>query len=141
MINGEKYRWLIGIDPGVNTGIAIYDKAKKGFVLIETVQIVNAHNYLANHNHKSQMFLRIEDARKRNWFGMKGKEALQGAGSIKRDCQIWEQFCDLHGIEYEMVPPKNNRTKLDASVFSAYTGWKKQTSQHARDAAMLVWGF
>ena len=34
---------------------------------------------------KDNIRLFIEDARKRTWFGTKGREVLKGAGSICRD--------------------------------------------------------
>jgi hypothetical protein len=90
----------------------------------------------------------VEDARQRKWFGKMdaeqrkyGAAVREGAGSIKRDCQIWEEFLEFMGIKYELVAPKNNKTKLDQKLFSNYTGWKERTNEHARDAAMLVYGF
>jgi hypothetical protein len=96
---------------------------------------------MSDNNHKSKMFVRLEDARKRTWFGKADREQLQGAGSIKRDCQIWEEFFVYHGIAYELVAPKNNKTKLNSEAFLKITGWKDETSVHGRDAAMLVFGF
>lgn len=133
--------YLVGIDPGVKTGIAVYSRMRKSFLLIGTTSIIRAQNYMADNNHKSKMFVRLEDARKRTWFGKSDREQLQGAGSIKRDCQIWEEFFLYHGIAYELVAPKNNKTKLNSEAFLKITGWKDETSVHGRDAAMLVFGF
>jgi hypothetical protein len=82
----------------------------------------------------------LEDARLRTWFGEKGREALQGAGSIKRDCSIWCEFAELHGIALKSVKPAKGATKWDAETFKRVTGWKERTNEHARDAAMLVYG-
>jgi hypothetical protein len=38
------------------------------------------------------------------------------------------------------LPPAKGATKLDPDFFKALTGWKKRTSEHARDAAMIVFG-
>jgi hypothetical protein len=147
--NLTKFRVLIGIDPGVKTGIAVWDRLRKGFSLVETISIVNAQNYLLIQKGEwKNIFIRIEDARLRKWFGgadqrmeRSGAGIREGIGSVKRDCQIWEEFCLFHGIEFELVEPKNNKTKLDAKLFANYTGWKARTSEHSRDAAMLVFGF
>jgi hypothetical protein len=137
-----KHQFLIGIDPGVQTGIALWDRASKSLQKIETVSIIEAQHFLLRQKDQwPHIFLRIEDARQRKWFGNAGREKLQGAGSIKRDCSIWEEFCQFHGIEYELVKPKNNKTKMDADIFKKCTGWKARTSEHARDAAMLVFGY
>jgi hypothetical protein len=84
------------------------------------------------------IFVRVEDARMRIWFGKADREVLQGAGSIKRDCSIWQEFFELHNIPHEFVAPRNNKTKLDETVFQKITGWKNKTSKHGRDAAMLI---
>ena len=46
----------------------------------------------------------------------------------------------MHGIDFEAVPPKNNKTKMTAEAFERMTGWKGRTNEHGRDAAMLVYG-
>lgn len=45
------------------------------------------------------------------------------------------------GVKFEMVAPKMNVTKLTQETFKRYTGWKKLTNEHGRDAAMLVFGY
>ena len=63
-----------------------------------------------------------------------------GAGSVKRDCQIWEDFLRAHGIKYEMVAPHQGATKWTADTFARITGYTGRTSNHGRDAAVLVFG-
>lgn len=82
---------IIGVDPGTNTGIAM--KMHGDFKLIETVTIWNAMNLVkdwAEYKGKQNTFVRVEDARLRTWFGNTGPEVWKGAGSINRDCAIWE---------------------------------------------------
>jgi hypothetical protein len=133
----------IGIDTGVNTGIAIWNKDQKELVGVNTLAIHDAMEIVLNNLYVFgvNMFVRVEDARQRTWYGVSGKEKLQGAGSVKRDASIWEDFLKAKGIPFEMVAPKNNRTKMDAKTFSKATGWNGRCSNHARDAAMLVYGY
>lgn len=131
---------IIGIDPGVKTAVAVWNKPEKSFVEINSSGILVIQSYLLKISFQSIIKIRLEDARLRNWFGKKDREVLQGAGSIKRDCQIWEEFFELHDLPFELVAPKNNKTKLDAKLFSNMTGWKLRTNEHERDAAMLVYG-
>ncbi len=86
----------------------------------------------------SDVALRIEDPRKRRWFGHAGRERLRGAGSVCRDAAIWERFCGEHGLRCDMVAPRNNCTKLSAVRFRDLTGYAGRTNEHGRDAAMLV---
>ena len=127
----------IGIDPGVNTGIAVSRGGE--LVLIATVGVLDAMDMVLNAKAEDP-HVWWEDARKRTWFGTKGREALQGAGSIKRDCGLWVEFFERHGIRNTAVAPKAISTKLDAKQFEARTGWDSRTNEHGRDAAMLIWG-
>jgi hypothetical protein len=126
---------FIGIDTGKHTGIAVYND---GFLSIETTLIHKAMEAVLSLHASGDVFVRIEDARQRRWLGNKGREALQGAGSIKRDATIWEDFLTDKKIPFEMVAPSRNSTKLSAEVFKRLTGWQGRTSEHSRDAAMLV---
>ena len=135
----------IGIDPGVKTGFAVWDSEKQKFLEISTFTITEAMNRVIIHRNMAlvlgkELMLHIEDARLRKWYGNSGREKLQGAGSVKRDSKIWEDFCKENEIEYRMVAPKNNRTKVNKEYFTKITGWTKQTTDHARDAAMMVFG-
>jgi len=141
---GQKiFRYWIGIDTGVKTGFAVWDKVDKTLDAVETVQIHKAIEDVRRYveDHPGTVFVRVEDARLRKWLPKTvGKEQLQGAGSIKRDATIWEGFLKSIDADFEMVAPKNNKTKLSPEYFKKLTGWKKLTSNHGRDAAMLVFG-
>lgn len=130
----------IGIDPGVNTGVAVWNSDTKKFYAIESMSILDA-MYIVNDQHCGcKVTVIIEDARQRKWFGKSGKERLQGAGSIKRDCQIWEDFLKANEILHYWVAPKNNKTKMDATTFKNMTKYFGRTNEHGRDAATLVFG-
>lgn len=133
---------MVGIDPGVNTGFAIWSRTDRTLLAVETLGIVEAMQRIRiMHDHEELHSVVFEDARLRIWFGTKGKEALQGAGSIKRDCSIWAEFlAGLEGVPFRPVSPRGKGAKVDAARFAKLTGWKGRTSEHARDAAMLVWG-
>lgn len=143
--NGPKNiptRFVAGIDCGVDTGFAVLDRQEKKLLCVDTLKIHQVMDRLkALHHHSGGLFVRVEDARLRKWFGKSGREQLQGAGSVKRDAKIWEDFLTDNSIAFEMVAPKNNMTKVSGADFVRYTGWLKKTSVHGRDAAMLVVGF
>lgn len=138
-MNYSEYEYIIGIDTGVNTGFATYDVKAKKLVTVHTCKIHTAMEQIRAIRDK-KIFVRFEDARKRKWLGNKGRESLQGAGSVKRDAKIWEDFLEDYGIPYEAVAPKNNKTKVKADYFGKLTGWSKRTSEHSRDASLLVFG-
>ena len=139
-----KYEWYIGIDPGVTTGYAIFNSKKNEFMMVTSGKILEAmldiqerfQNNINGHSH----LIRIEDARKRGNSGAKSAAKAQGAGSVKRDSKIWEEWCEMHGYNYELVAPQRNMTKLDQKTFKQITGWEKQTNHNSRDSAMLIYG-
>lgn len=136
----------VGIDCGVKTGFAV---ANNGVLSrVETLTITQAMEKVkALHAKNLDLVVRIEDARLRTWFGSadarqakSGAGVREGVGSVKRDCSIWEQFCIEQNIKYELVHPAANMTKTKSEYFNRITGWVGRTSEHSRDAAMLVHG-
>ena len=137
-----KARYIIGIDTGVNTGVAVWDCDRKKLIEVISLPIHRAINFIAVEFLKDKsIHVRVEDARKRKWFGKGGREKLQGAGSIKRDAKIWEDFLTDIGVSFELVAPKDNKTKLSAESFKSLTKWEGKTNEHSRDSAMLVWNY
>jgi len=140
MIKQKKFDFIIGIDSGTKTGIAVLDTATQTFRMIDTVAIHQALHIVGEMAEQYSLGVIVEDARKRKWFGKNSNAKMQGAGSIKRDCKIWEDFLKDYKIPYEMQEPKKGMTKMDKQAFAKLTGFDKQTSEHSRDAAMLVFG-
>jgi hypothetical protein len=132
--------YWIGIDPGVKTGFALWDSERNELMQVETMKIHNAMDAVMDYAKKGEVVVRFEDARLRKWFGKAGREQLQGAGSVKRDCGIWEDFLTWHKIPYEAVSPMQKGAKWDDGVFRRLTKWEGRTSEHGRDAAKLVFG-
>jgi len=141
----------VGIDTGTHTGMAVWDNRLRTFLSIDEFQIHVALEKCLELKEKAEsdgvkLLIRVEDARQRTWFGKpisreEERKKLQGVGMVKRDCNIWEEFLTDKGFEFQMVPPKNNATKLDADRFKVITGYQGRTNEHKRDAAMLVFGF
>ena len=133
---------LIGIDTGVHTGFAVaFDHGAGGELQrVESLSITQAMQCVLEYEDEHDLkdiTLYIEDARLRTWF-TGGREKAQGVGSVKRDAQIWEDWCKEQDINYKMIHPAANATKTKADVFKKRTGWIERTNEHARDAAMLV---
>jgi hypothetical protein len=135
----------IGIDTGTDTGLAVWNG--RYFTHLQTMKIHKALEYvaaLATAN-PGAVCVVIEDARQRKWIpkerGIKERVGrAQGAGSVKRDASIWTEFCKDKKIPLLAVPPRKGMTKWDEDYWRKVTGWKGRTSEHARDAALLVWG-
>lgn len=137
---------LVGIDTGKHTGIAVWSAEAQKLTIVATVELHTALEWVHEWAKKypGQITVYFEDARQRKWYGTRtakeDRNKLQGAGSVKRDSTIWEDALTDWGIPFHAVAPKHNVTKMTAEFFRALTGWKGRTSEHSRDAAMLVFG-
>ena len=85
----------------------------------------------------TDILVRFEDARLRTYFGKSDREKLQGAGSVKRDCAIWEEVLTEYNIPFQRIHPRYVKATT-AEQFKTLTGWPGQTSIHAREAAWLI---
>lgn len=134
---------VIGIDPGTYTGFAIWDAQTRALLAVESLKL---HRALVRVEalRADRPLVMFEDARTIRMCNgrndAKGKSVLQGVGSIKRDCSIWEDFLEDSGLPYQARTWKPGTTKWSAEEFRRITGWTAQTNNHGRDAAVIVHG-
>ena len=141
---------LIGIDPGEHTGFAVWDTITRSFRVVATLPLWKALDEVRRWNTAALMApgalgIRVyfEDARLRTWFQKETSSSeyrgkLMGAGAAKRDAKIWEEFLTDNRIAYTAIKPAAGQTKWRPEYWSKVTGWTGRTSEHARDAALLV---
>lgn len=130
---------VIGIDPGVNTGLCVWCTEKEEVLFLATFSIHNALKFVEMES-KNDLIVVVEDARLWKNFKISFKAAAarrQGAGSVKRDSKIWEDFLKDLGITYRMIPPVQ---KIKPSQLSRLIG-KKVTGQHQADAVVMVYKY
>ena len=140
----------IGIDPGENTGLAIWDGATRSFRVVATLPLWRALDEVRKWQYACtaqvvDLIVFFEDARQRKWFPQERNNAeyrgrLMGAGAAKRDARIWEAYLTDNRIAFQAIKPQPGQTKWPADYFAKVTGWEGRTSEHARDAALLVFG-
>ena len=135
----------IGIDTGDHTGFAVWDGQR--FVELATYKIHQAMERVKFYAIDCGLNVKVffEDARQRKYLPKEMSQSqyrgkLMGAGSVKRDANIWEDFLADYRIPYEAVAPHRGMTKYTAERFANVTGWEGRTSEHARDAGLLVYG-
>ena len=131
----------IGIDTGTKTGFAVWEDGK--LQVVESMTITQALRKILTAYPYQTTKLYIEDARK--WIGFNGKTKttdarLQGAGSVKRDASIWEDWCKENGYQAIFIKPMGKGLKKSAEDFKRITKWEGRTNEHSRDAAMIVYG-
>jgi hypothetical protein len=139
----SQHNYIVGIDPGVNTGIAVWVKSDKKIAVVATMMIHEAMILVRAEviAFGKRVFIRVEDPRQAIYGRRHDQHKLKGAGSVMRDAKIWEDFLISLKVDFEMVRPQKAITKFSALKFKVVTGYEGATSEHARDAAMLVYGY
>ena len=153
----------VGIDPGLHNGLALWDAQDRAFIEIgtytfwglifrldaltaqwteaktETLVLVE---YAASHNF---MYARNEqtndpsDSRRR-----KENKISRNIGQNQLYGKLIVEYLELLKAtgrkSFSVTPIVPNQRKLNGPTFSTVTKYPKAVSQHARDAAMLVFG-
>jgi hypothetical protein len=133
-------RYHIGIDPGVRTGVAVWDRQDRRFDQLLTTDIDTAWDIIQKYDPETTVIY-IENPNMRRWFGKSSRERLQGAGSVKRDYSVWKRRLDASDYYWTAIEPKSVMscsTDTQFKLITRYSG--KVTSQHSRDAGMMVFG-
>lgn len=132
-------KYCIGIDPGKDCGFAVWNIESGKWETIETLSTIEAENAVLKLHNSGGCFVICEDARQRKFFGNTGRERLQGAGWAKAASARWEDFLKHHGIPHRMqAPGKTWKGAAAGKMWAKVARWPGKTSDHARDAAWLV---
>ena len=131
---------IIGIDPGANTGIAIFQNGK--LESLHTITPGRLEEFI-----RSADRVIFEDSRLQShmWTtAMSRPVALSMARKVGQvdawSCLITE-ICDGLGIPCHGISPKGKGKKLDAKQFFLVTGWDGRSNQHERDSAMIAYPY
>lgn len=147
--------FYIGIDPP--KGFALWDTKKRAFETITTsdfwkiVEDVKRLHDRYNWGYHSQILtVVIEDPAQnkgiyaRHWKhdqGHKMTRLAKNVGMNQMCATLLIEYCRRHNIPHQAVrPTKRSLTKMHPDRFQKLTGYVHRTSEHGRDAAMLVWG-
>lgn len=128
---------LLGIDPGANTGLALYRDGKLvGLRTVEPLMLIEVIKAVCPDA------IAIEDSRLQGaiWHSGRGQAKIaRDVGRIDGWCDLVESAAKWLGCKFYPVSPKGKGAKLDAAAFRQVTGWVGQTNQHERDAGMVGW--
>ena len=136
---------FIGIDPGANTGFAIWDAIHKKIVFTKTYTFWDCIEHLILLNNKPNFdFVVVIEKPSGNKptfsHHTRNREKIsQNVGENKRDEKLIVDFCVRNEIPvFPITPGKYSMTGMKQGAFNEHTGYLGSTSGHARDAAMLV---
>lgn len=133
---------VIGIDPGVHTGLAdVID----GEIYLEECDFWGAYEYLTERVRLRSMvdLVVIEIATDSHVWHQGGKTTVakaartgQHVGAVRREGELLAEGLRRAGFNVKTVPP---RGKLDSRRFGAITGYVGRTNAHKRDAGLMAW--
>lgn len=144
----KMYCHAIAIDPGVHTGWAEAVDGK--LTAIETLTFWSAYERLMSiqltlNDEYPRVTLYIEDSGKIPILYRKGCN-LAEMTKIARNIGINQAHGNLLAIaasemDYNVIrtSPLRSGTKTQPAAFKKLTGWDEKTSEHGRDAAMILW--
>lgn len=130
---------LIGIDPGKQTGIAVYH----GGVLVQ-LRTVSPSEVAEVLSASGPTRVIMEDSRLQSAVFNRpvSQRAMlkiaRNVGEVDQICRRIEAVCETAGIELVRVSPQRKGAKLNAARFKEITGWAGRSNQHERDAAMCA---
>lgn len=133
---------ILGIDPGKNTGIAVFHDGK--LWKLQTIAPAEIVGYITK---AMPRFVCFEDSRLQSVTWSRGVnqaaslKIARDVGRIDALCDMIAETCERMKIAYVGISPKSKGRKLAAAEFKAVTGMDVQTNQHCRDAAMIAWPY
>jgi hypothetical protein len=131
---------VIGIDPGVNTGVALFTNGK--LLSLQTIQPIDIQDCVKRSFADLIVF---EDSRLQSavWVPSKNKAVANNIarkiGQVDALCSLIEETCNRWEIKFMRVSPKAKGAKMNSEDFNLFTGWEHRSNQHERDAAMVAW--
>lgn len=133
---------VIGIDPGINTGVAVFIDGR--LTRLETIHPAEVAAYIQAAQPSRVVF---EDSRLQShvWTNSHSRAAAaklaRNVGEVDAWCRLIAHACGKLGIPAHGVSPKGKGAKMDADSFRELTGWQGRTNAHERDAAMVCWPY
>lgn len=135
----------IGVDPGVNTGLAVV--AGREFVLLETTTFWGAYQTICE-SYPPFMVARVdvEIAKTSHTWHLKNDPDMtiekaaaigQKVGSARRDGQLMVAGLQLAG--YKVIAQAPLGVGKDERMFRRITGLRGKLNEHVRDAAVMAY--
>lgn len=143
--NKSNCKIYVGIDPGVNTGVAVWNPTTKKFDQMLTLDFWQTLSFIEKNNHKDVFFVLENPDLIKPMYGKKSsiqkkevRDAInQRIGKNKAMALLYLEYLEIQGANYISIKPVSK--KKNKSVFQKITGYSQRTNQHVRDAGMLVY--
>ncbi len=144
-MNQPQSKLYLGIDPGTHTGFSVWNSSRQKIMQMSTLTFFSTLKELDKYKEfYYDVKVIIEDPNQNRPVFNRGLsmpmnlKVAQNVGMNKRDAQLLIEYCNLIGLKVLTIRP--TRGKHNMKSFTQITGWSQRCSQHARDAAMLIYG-
>lgn len=142
--------FVLGIDAGKHTGLAVWRRSAKAIVALETLTFWDAYDYVRENYPPDAAEIVIEVPNsKRPMYAASDKLAAGRArvgqlmaariGSVRREAELLAERFEYHFYTVKRVPPVNAK-KWTHEEFVRVTKWPGRSNEHQRDAARLIVG-
>jgi hypothetical protein len=140
---------VIGIDPGEQTGVAVYSREGRRLVAVKTTTFWGAHDYvLAFEPDAAEIVVEVPGTflyaaqtaanRAMQFRGARDRKAVN-VGGVRMMGELLARRFEAKGFNVRRVQPARAK-KWDAAQFKRVTGWEGRTNEHERDASRLCFG-
>lgn len=156
-IEHPERKWTIGIDPGKDTGFAVYDRHAKEITTVKTLDFWSCYHHFVAAKPTAHMFIVVIEAPVKNAMYARQESAQAAHGGGKRygnammsaaagnahEAALLADGIEALGFEVRRMRPKRRNFKTaeeDRAHVKKITGYKGASNPHTRDAIMLCWG-
>lgn len=150
---GPKRRFVVGIDPGVTTGVAVWDRDERTFFATFSGDFVQAKHFIVDNYDPEIAEVIVEDpSLNKPTFGggyhggvdegevAKREKISRNVGMNQREAKLWVMTLEDRG--YDVRTSRPSGPKWSAQHVKRLTGYDgRPNNQNVRDAIRLVWGF
>jgi hypothetical protein len=142
-------KYAIGIDPGVTTGFAMYDRRLKVISVVKTLDFWSCYEHLKATKPTCDMFIVVVECPVKTAMYARqepnaakgnaryGNRMMSNAAGNAREAELLADGIEKLGFEVRRVRPA--REKWNQERLERVTGYTERTNQHVRDAIQMCW--
>lgn len=147
-MNNNGYKYIIGIDPGKHTGLAMYETGISKITYTDTTDFWGLIDFIDERNSIypiSDTIYIIEDPglNKPIFYSRYGNKTTraytriaQNVGMNKEEAKLIIEYMERNRIHHKVIQPVTR--KWTEKELKQYTGFNEKVSQHVRDAIKLI---
>lgn len=139
------HRYVIGVDPGVTVGLAVWDRLERKFQAITSTDFWGVFDWAEKYPPDTCRFV-VETADSAPVFWQRKAGAAnantlakiaRNVGQVTREAQLLVRGLRRLGYDVSEIKPMGKQKDQE---FRRLTKWNQRTNQHERDAAVMVFG-